>query len=39
MIIRKRWEIEAAVSIQKIARKFIIIVKNWKKIQQIRKTK
>jgi len=38
-IIRRRWEIEAAIVIQKVARVYLTIIKHWKKVQKIRKTK
>ena len=38
-IIRRRWEIEAAVITQKHVRTFLTKMKHWKKVQQIRKTK
>ena len=38
-IISKKWEIEAAVQIQKVARTYIVIKRQWKKIVKIRKAK
>ena len=38
-IIRRRWEIEAALIIQKYARTYLTKIKHWKKVQRIRKTK